>query len=297
MTKLGLPLLRPQRGPRCGRPPPAGCPGARLRPPPIREWPSVRPSAQARAFAPPAPLAPAAGPRRSTASSDQPRGRAGEQLLKRRLTSPAMRPKPPHALLAVFQSPASHPIPRPRKNNSALSTAPGQPHPASRPDLLRTLVIHVNQCHQRISVIIQRVPVVSAEQLGPCAGRPDQERRLTDRSHPPRIKALPAPRSCARNGPPLQGRCAPFPLPHWAAVPLGRTRGARLSSNYLNRVLVPLLCRKAGVPRENVRGAITGRRARATIATQPYNAKDPMSLFELQAWLGQLITAQPARFR
>jgi integrase len=67
-------------------------------------------------------------------------------------------------------------------------------------------------------------------------------------------------------------------------------RGARLSSNYLNRVLVPLLCRKAGVPREDVRGAITGHRARATIATQLYNAKDPMTLFELQAWLGHSST-------
>ncbi len=63
-------------------------------------------------------------------------------------------------------------------------------------------------------------------------------------------------------------------------------RGQTLGSNYLNRVLVPLLCRKAGVPREDVRGAITGHRARATIATQLYNAKDPMTLFELQAWLG-----------
>ena len=63
-------------------------------------------------------------------------------------------------------------------------------------------------------------------------------------------------------------------------------RGARLGSKYINRVLVPLLCSKAGVPREDVRGAITSHRARATIATQLYNAKDPMSLFELQAWLG-----------
>jgi len=63
-------------------------------------------------------------------------------------------------------------------------------------------------------------------------------------------------------------------------------RGSRLSPNYINRILVPLLCRKAGVPREDVRGAITGHRARATIATQLYNAKDPMTLFELQAWLG-----------
>jgi integrase len=63
-------------------------------------------------------------------------------------------------------------------------------------------------------------------------------------------------------------------------------RGDQLGSKYINRVLVPMLCRKAGVPREDVRGAITSHRARATIATQLYNAKDPMSLFELQAWLG-----------
>ena len=63
-------------------------------------------------------------------------------------------------------------------------------------------------------------------------------------------------------------------------------RGARLGEKYVNQVLIPLLCRKAGVPRGDVRGQITGHRARATIASQLYNAKDPMSLFELQAWLG-----------
>jgi site-specific recombinase XerD len=63
-------------------------------------------------------------------------------------------------------------------------------------------------------------------------------------------------------------------------------RGARIGEKYVNQVLIPLLCRKAGVPREDVRGQITGHRARATIASQLYNAKDPMSLFELQAWLG-----------
>ena len=63
-------------------------------------------------------------------------------------------------------------------------------------------------------------------------------------------------------------------------------RGARLGEKYINRVLVPLLCRKAGVPGADVRGSITSHRARATIATQLYNAKDPMTLFELQAWLG-----------
>ena len=63
-------------------------------------------------------------------------------------------------------------------------------------------------------------------------------------------------------------------------------RGARLGAKYINRVLIPMLCNKAGVPREDVRGQITSHRARATIATQLYNAKDPMTLFELQAWLG-----------
>jgi hypothetical protein len=35
-----------------------------------------------------------------------------------------------------------------------------------------------------------------------------------------------------------------------------------------------------------LRGAITSHRARSTIASQLYNAKEPMTLFELQAWLG-----------
>lgn len=50
--------------------------------------------------------------------------------------------------------------------------------------------------------------------------------------------------------------------------------------------LIPALGRKAGVPLEDVRGRITSHRARATIASQLYNAKEPMTLFELQAWLG-----------
>jgi integrase len=55
---------------------------------------------------------------------------------------------------------------------------------------------------------------------------------------------------------------------------------------YLNNRLIPLLCRKAGVATADVRGNITSHRARSTIASQLYNAKEPMSLFELQAWLG-----------
>jgi integrase len=63
-------------------------------------------------------------------------------------------------------------------------------------------------------------------------------------------------------------------------------RGRRLGEQYLNHVLIPLLCRKAGVPRRDARGKITSHRARSTIANQLFNAKEPMTLFELKAWLG-----------
>lgn len=59
-----------------------------------------------------------------------------------------------------------------------------------------------------------------------------------------------------------------------------------LSLCYINNILIPLLCRKAGVPESDTRGRITSHRARATIASHLYNAKDSMTLFELQAWLG-----------
>jgi integrase len=63
-------------------------------------------------------------------------------------------------------------------------------------------------------------------------------------------------------------------------------RAGRVSKNYINEKIIPMLCRKAGVPTQDVRGRITSHRARSTIATQLYNAKEPMTLFELQAWLG-----------
>jgi integrase len=55
---------------------------------------------------------------------------------------------------------------------------------------------------------------------------------------------------------------------------------------YLNDTLIPALCKKAGVPTTDVRGNITSHRARSTIASQLYNAREPMTLFELQQWLG-----------
>ncbi|WP_439681168.1 tyrosine-type recombinase/integrase [Embleya sp. MST-111070] len=63
-------------------------------------------------------------------------------------------------------------------------------------------------------------------------------------------------------------------------------RARRVSTHYINNTVIPMLCRKAGVPAADVRGNITSHRARSTIASQLYNAKEPMTLFELQAWLG-----------
>lgn len=59
-----------------------------------------------------------------------------------------------------------------------------------------------------------------------------------------------------------------------------------ISHHYLERTLIPLLCRTAGVPTHDSRGAITPNRARHTIAYQLANGRDPMPLLELQAWMG-----------
>jgi integrase len=46
-------------------------------------------------------------------------------------------------------------------------------------------------------------------------------------------------------------------------------RGRAIPTQYINDTLIPLLCRKAGVPMADARGRITSHRARATIASQP----------------------------
>jgi len=63
-------------------------------------------------------------------------------------------------------------------------------------------------------------------------------------------------------------------------------RAKRLSKTYLNHTLIPALCQRAGIPRTDARGSISSHRARSTIASQLFNAREPMTLFELQAWLG-----------
>lgn len=63
-------------------------------------------------------------------------------------------------------------------------------------------------------------------------------------------------------------------------------RARRMRREIINESIIPMLCRKAGVSTSDVRGNITSHRARATIASQLFNSREPMSLFELQAWLG-----------
>lgn len=63
-------------------------------------------------------------------------------------------------------------------------------------------------------------------------------------------------------------------------------RGKRLSKRYINKFLISYLCQKAGIPDEDSRGRITSHRARATIASMLYNAKNPLDIFQLQKYLG-----------
>lgn len=53
-------------------------------------------------------------------------------------------------------------------------------------------------------------------------------------------------------------------------------RGQRIGKAYRNRSVIPALCRKAGVPHEDARGNMTSHRARSPIASQRYNAKEPL---------------------
>lgn len=63
-------------------------------------------------------------------------------------------------------------------------------------------------------------------------------------------------------------------------------RGQRTADRYINETLIGILCNKTGIPQADARGNITNHRARSTIASQLFNAKEPMSLLELQQWLG-----------
>ncbi|MFJ9588761.1 tyrosine-type recombinase/integrase [Streptomyces acidicola] len=59
-----------------------------------------------------------------------------------------------------------------------------------------------------------------------------------------------------------------------------------VGKDYLNNKILPARCRKSGVPQSDSHGPLTSHRARATIATQLLNAREPLTLADLQQWLG-----------
>jgi integrase len=63
-------------------------------------------------------------------------------------------------------------------------------------------------------------------------------------------------------------------------------RTTKIGQLYLNDSVIPMPCRKAGVPTREARGNITSHRARSTIASQLASAREPLSLFELMEWMG-----------
>jgi integrase len=73
-------------------------------------------------------------------------------------------------------------------------------------------------------------------------------------------------------------------------------RGRTIGLSYLNTSLIPTLCKVAGIPSADERGAITSHRARATLATLLYNAPEGLSLFELMHWLGHTNPASTQQY-
>jgi integrase len=63
-------------------------------------------------------------------------------------------------------------------------------------------------------------------------------------------------------------------------------RGKQIAPSYINNVLIPLLCDRAGIPSSDERGTFTSHRARATIATLLLNAPEGMNIWEMMQWLG-----------
>lgn len=79
-------------------------------------------------------------------------------------------------------------------------------------------------------------------------------------------------------------------------------RGRGLSPNYINHIVIFLLCRKAAVPLDDARGRISSHRARATIASQLHNAKESLNCSSCRSGSGidhlsQRATTQRSRQR
>ncbi|RZJ95522.1 MAG: hypothetical protein EOO60_00035 [Hymenobacter sp.] len=65
-------------------------------------------------------------------------------------------------------------------------------------------------------------------------------------------------------------------------------KGKQVGLDCLNNTIIPILCRKAGISKDDTLGKFTSHRARHTLAFLLSNAPTPMSDADLQAWLGQL---------
>ena len=63
-------------------------------------------------------------------------------------------------------------------------------------------------------------------------------------------------------------------------------KGRAVSTVYINKTVIPMLCRKAGVPEEDARGRITSHRGRSSTVTMLANAPSGLSLMELMKWCG-----------
>lgn len=63
-------------------------------------------------------------------------------------------------------------------------------------------------------------------------------------------------------------------------------RGRCVGAEFFNKVLIPTLLRKAGLPRSDALGAITSHRMRATLATRLYDHGSGLSPVEVMNWLG-----------
>jgi len=53
-----------------------------------------------------------------------------------------------------------------------------------------------------------------------------------------------------------------------------RFRARHVAKHYINNAIIPMLCRRAGVPDADVRGNITSTGPAPPSASQLYNAKD-----------------------
>lgn len=65
-------------------------------------------------------------------------------------------------------------------------------------------------------------------------------------------------------------------------------KGKQIGPRCLNDIIIPMLCRKAGIPDGDDLGKFTSHRARHTLAFLLSNAPTPMSDSDLQDWLGHL---------